>query len=251
MLGTLLHGLYKSYSHYKRFGNGGLSLWRNKHTKNRKTISVKLKGFAFPIHLRTASSDYETFLQVFEQQEYKFPYQDNPKVIVDCGANIGFASLYFAQLFPNATIIAVEPEPSNFELLKKNTASYPNITCINSGIWTKKTALEIVDQGIGEWGFMVKECSPEKQDAIPAIGINDIMQDYNLASIDILKIDIEGSEKEVFTANNLEWLPKIKMLVTELHDRMKQGTANAFFNAINTYKYRMEVNGENIFIQFL
>lgn len=251
MLGTLLHGLYKSYSHYKRFGYGGLSLWKNKHTKNRKIIAVKLKGFQSPIYLRTASSDYETFLQVFEQNEYRFPYTENPKVIVDCGANIGFASLYFAQLFPNATIIAVEPESSNFELLKKNTAQYANITCINSGIWTKKTFLEIVDQGIGEWGFTVKECGKETPNAIPAIGINDIMRDYNLPYIDILKIDIEGSEKEVFTENNTEWLPKVKILVTELHDRMKEGTANAFFNAINTYKYKMEVNGENIFIQFL
>lgn len=251
MLGALLHGLYKSYSQYIKFGYGGFILWKNKHAKKRKIISVKLKGFKYPIYLRTASSDYETFLQVFEQEEYAFPYIDNPKTIVDCGANIGFASIYFAKLFPDAKIIAIEPEPSNFEMLKKNTANYSNITCINNGIWTKKTSLEIVDQGIGEWAFAVKECQEETQGAIPAIGIYDIIQEYKLSSIDILKIDIEGSEKEVFTENNGLWLGKIKILVTELHDRMKQGTANAFYNAINTSRYRMEINGENIFIQFL
>ncbi|OSZ82625.1 hypothetical protein CAP35_04990 [Chitinophagaceae bacterium IBVUCB1] len=251
MLGTLFHGLYKSYSQFKKFGYGGLILWSKKHAKKKQTISVKLKDFAYPIYLRTASSDYETFLQVFDQNEYKFPYPEAAKVIIDCGANIGFASLYLARLFPDALIIAVEPEPSNFELLKKNTALYPNITCINSGIWTKKTMLEIVDTGIGEWGFMVKECAEDTPGAVPAVGINDIMQDYKLQTIDILKIDIEGSEKEVFSENEQLWLPKVKMLVTELHDRMKKGTANAFFNAINKYEYRMEMNGENIFIQFL
>jgi len=58
-----------------------------------------------------------------------------PDVIVDAGANIGLASICFANKYANATIIAVEPEQSNFELLEENVAPYPNIVPVQAALW--------------------------------------------------------------------------------------------------------------------
>ena len=64
--------------------------------------------------------------------------------------------------------------------------------------------------------------------------------------IDILKIDIEGSEKEVFQHGYADWLPKIKVLIIELHDRMVPGASAAVFSAINQYDFSVDIKGENL-----
>jgi hypothetical protein len=64
--------------------------------------------------------------------------------------------------------------------------------------------------------------------------------------IDILKLDIEGSEKEVFETGYEHWLPKINILIIELHDKMKKGCSRAVFNAISKYDFSFDIKGENI-----
>lgn len=169
---------------------------------------------------------------------------NTPFNIIDAGANIGLASVYFANKFKKSTIYSIEPEESNFELLKKNTEKYTNITPIQAGIWSHKTQLSIKDSADGEWAFEVYE-TPNNENAIKAIAFDNIMDKYNFEIIDILKVDIEGSEKEVFSKNYEKWLPKTKILIVETHDRMKKGTSKAVFNAITDYDFGCEILGEN------
>jgi hypothetical protein len=72
------------------------------------------------------------------------------------------------------------------------------------------------------------------------------MREQNWNSIDILKVDIEGSEKEVFELNYENWLPKCKAIVIELHDNMKQGTSKSVFKAISQYNFSFEMQDENL-----
>jgi FkbM family methyltransferase len=55
-------------------------------------------------------------------------------LIIDCGANIGLVSVMMKCLFPDVKIIAIEPDETNFELLKKNLQHYEGIELINAGI---------------------------------------------------------------------------------------------------------------------
>ena len=72
------------------------------------------------------------------------------------------------------------------------------------------------------------------------------MIEYNFPKIDILKLDIEGSEKELFETNFEDWLPKTKILIIELHDAMKTGCSKSVFNAISKYDFSFSIKGENI-----
>ena len=63
---------------------------------------------------------------------------------------------------------------------------------------------------------------------------------------DIVKLDVEGSEKEIFSENYEGWLPKKKVLIVELHDRMKKGCRKAVFQAISRYDFSLQVAGENL-----
>jgi len=64
---------------------------------------------------------------VLLNEEYAVELDRPPKVIVDAGANVGLASIFFSALWPEARIVAVEADPSTFRRLKENTASLRNV----------------------------------------------------------------------------------------------------------------------------
>lgn len=225
--------------------DGTSSFIRSKQKKNGE-YSIQPTGVAHPIYLRGGTYDFHTFRQVFVYKEYNFEMPISPKVIIDGGGNIGLASVFFANRFNEARIICIEPDTSNFDVLQRNTKPYNRVTCVQAGVWHRPANLQVVDQGYGHWGFMVKEVAPSEPDSIYSVSISQIMQEHNLVEIDLLKLDIEGSEKEVFTENYSDWLPKTKVLVVELHDRMKAGTSQAFFKAIASYNFSVEQIGENL-----
>jgi len=87
---------------------------------------LNIPNIQHPINLRKNTSDLPTFLQVFIDREYKINF-DNPKVIFDCGANIGLFAIQIKNEFPDAQVICVEPDPENFNQLQKNLAAYDGI----------------------------------------------------------------------------------------------------------------------------
>jgi len=218
----------------------------SKFQKKNPLVTVSLPSLKYPVYIRKNTSDIKTFQQIFHNKEYEINIGFEPKIIFDCGANIGLASVYFKNRYPGAKIIAVEPESSNFELLVKNTKAYGDINCIRSGIWNKTANLKITDKGFGNWGFITEEVPGGGADTVKAISIDELMKKYDVDHIDILKIDIESSEKELFDENFEKWLPKVKVILIELHDYMKEGCAVSFFKAMVNYKFTIRYIGENI-----
>jgi FkbM family methyltransferase len=200
------------------------------------------------ILLRINTSDFSTFRQVFMNDEYGFELPETPGVIVDAGANIGLASLYFAQRFPNAKIFALEPDDSNYEMLASNVRQYPQITSLKTALWKTKTTLEIVDHGYDKWGLQVQEANGNTKNAVNAIDVCSLMEANHLTQIDLLKIDIEGAELELFQNNFQQWLPRVKMIVIELHDHLRPGCSDVFNKAIDTIHHTKTFKGENIVI---
>lgn len=243
----------KIYYYQSRFGVGGIiSAIKSRFIAPNCLIKVKRENIKFPFYLRSGTSDVPTFDQIFIDEEYNFESLNKPKVIVDAGANVGLASIYFANKFPDAKIISIEPERSNFELLEKNTSPYPNITCIHAALWNQNKKINLIDPGLGKWGFMTEESgSSEKSSAsdhglVDAITVEKIVQQFKLSSIDILKIDIEGAEREVFKDSS-PWLEKINSIIIELHDRMKPGCSRSFYNGSNGFD-REWYQGENVYL---
>lgn len=227
----------------------GIKLFLNFKLKRLNNLTIpELK---YPFKLRVNTSDTTVFYQIFSDREYDNPIDFTPEVIIDAGANIGLTSLFYANKYPNAKIIAIEPDYENFETLLFNTKNYSNITCINCGLWHKDTSLRVSDkfQG-GKWAMVVEELDSEEHGSIKAISVNTIISQFQLNQIDILKMDIESAEMEVFSNHYEQWIPKTKMMIVELHDRMKPGCSKAFFNAINSTltNFNMKSNGENFII---
>lgn len=207
-----------------------------------------LPNVMHPIKLRKGTSDLRAFYQVFINQEYELKVPFEPQTIIDGGANIGLFSILMANKYSKSQIISIEPDPDNFKLLEVNLKNYSNTTLINAGIWNKKTRLNVYDKyDSGSWGMVVEE---NLDGEIEAISIDYILENYQLSHIDILKLDIETSEKNVFSKDYQSWLPKVRLIIIELHDWLEPGCSKAFFDAINQTinSYELIICGENIVI---
>ncbi len=218
-------------------------------------VTMMMPDIAYPIHLRLRTSDIDTWRQVFEDREYDVEPKEQPKTILDAGANIGLAAIYFANRFPNAKIVAIEPEESNFVLLKKNVAPYTNIYPVQAALWSEKSRISLVDPGLGKWGFQTQSSGVTDESAlsaatlcheVDATTVEDLMHDHDIEFIDILKIDIEGAEREVFHDPS-KWINSVGMLIIELHDWLKPGCNRSFYNATNNFGSEWR-QGENIFL---
>lgn len=200
-----------------------------------KQTNIHIPGISFPFTLRKGTSDYETFYQSIVHNQYSFNYPVKAKIVIDGGANIGLASIAFKSIFPGATIVAIEPDKENFIQLNKNLHHYSDIKTINKGLWNKKSIVQVTDKyNIGKWGMVTEEIETETADSIETVTIDEIIESYNIDEIDILKLDIETAEREVFSLGYESWLPKVKIIVIELHDPICKGTAMPFFKAITT-----------------
>lgn len=97
-------------------------------------ISVRVPGIAGSVAIRRASSDISVFETVFIERELGSHLPENPKLIIDGGANVGFSSLFYGHRFPQAKIMAVEPSDSNTKMLRKNCSTLTNVTVIQGGV---------------------------------------------------------------------------------------------------------------------
>ena len=202
------------------------------------------------INIRPGSSDAKVFREVFLFEDYQVNLTQPPKVIIDGGANIGLSAIYFSNRYPDAKIIAVEPDSENFQVLKKNVTGYPNIVPLNSALWYKSTWLKIRNSSDDEWAFQVIECEQGNEGSFLAVSIDELMQQYEIEKIDLLKLDIEGSEKEIFEKGYEHWLNKTNMIVIELHDWIKKGVSRSVFRTISNFNFRTVVKGDLIIQNF-
>jgi len=202
-------------------------------------IQVSIPKYKHPFVIRGNTTDVYIFEKVLLLEDYHVPYFDNfsPKFIIDGGAYVGYSSLFFANKFPDALVVAVEPEESNFAILEKNTTGYDNIKRIKAGIWNKNTFLKIVDLSVGHYGFMVKEVVTNESGSLKAVTIGEILKGCNFEKIDILKLDTEGAEKEIFSSSFQDWLGKTKIIIIELHDFNREGCTTTFYSAIKNYHF--------------
>ena len=227
--------------YYHSFGLINLPLGFFRFLLNKSLVRVKIDDIHY-VFVRPGTTDMDVFSEIFINKELNVDF-GNPEFIIDAGAHVGFSAISLAILYPKAKILAVEPEAANFELLCKNTRKYDNISCINAGLWSHNAKLEIKDRECDNWNFIVSEVESPGVNSIEALSITEILKRYKRNRIDVLKMDIEGSEIEVLSTS-IEWMNSVGVLVIELHDRFRSGCKSALENAIMPFSFEIESVGE-------
>jgi FkbM family methyltransferase len=212
-----------------------------------------------PVLVRAGDSDMQALRQTFSGREYDLSGSNATNgrvqaryrsildaglkpIIVDAGANIGAASLAFATQFPDARIVAVEPGPANAALLKRNLEGRANCVVREAAIGPEPGFVKLRDEG-HSWAIRTERA----QSGVPMITIDDAFAASGGDAPFIVKIDIEGFEKELFSANT-DWIERTYVVVIEPHDWMLPGelSSQSFQQAMSRYPFELCIKGENL-----
>ena len=224
-------------------------------------VDVRARDSAFrtTLRLRPDSTDIATFAQIFLHAHYRthdmarhaeiVAYYEAcaQPLVLDLGANIGLSALYFAKNWPKATIVGVEPDEGNHALFCQNIAGQKHIVPLRGAIASKHGDARIINPGASEWGYRT-EISDGSDGGIVALSVAELLERHGDCEPFICKIDVEGAEQELFSANT-QWIARFPILVIELHDWLfpRSGNSANFLRVIASMDRDFILSGENIF----
>ncbi len=196
------------------------------HRKDLYLVEFEFEGALWKTSIRAGdSSDIFAFFQVFITEGYKpllnlFKGKSpEPLIIIDAGANVGYFSLLMQGCLHPEVLVALEPEKSNYYQLKINLGDHSNFQPIQSALWTHKKILSIESRKGKEWAAKITE--QDSGEVCQAVSLTDIMLENNIRKIDILKLDVEGTEDALFrNADFLNAITNVKIIGIEIHDSM-------------------------------
>jgi len=171
-------------------------------------------------------------------------------LIVDAGANIGASPLYFLANLPNARVVAIEPDLANFELLLKNVQGL-DVEAIRAALSAGMGRARVLDPGRGHWAYRTQPITDDdvSPDSVPRVTVNSIYCSHRCGFFPFLvKVDIEGAEKELFSGNT-EWVARTPLIIVELHDWMlpKKGTSRSFLQCVANLDRDFITIGNDVF----
>lgn len=217
----------------------------NNRAKRKKTdsdpvdIGLRLGDRVQQVSVRPYAGDIFVLYEVLALKSYEIPEMCAPpaqvRTIIDCGANIGITALYMAARYPNAKIVCIEPDPHNFELLERNTRHETRIVPVQAALVGEVQGPIYLTQDAPAWGNQLSSKKGNRAAIkVDAVTIDQIRAEYDIDFIDVLKVDIEGAEEDVFARP--DFLSKVHFIVIELHnaytlDRFQQDIAPMGFDA--------------------
>jgi FkbM family methyltransferase len=201
-------------------------------------IRLRVKPDRHEIFIRTGSPDVQVALSCFggefDELLSAVPRPRHP-LIIDAGGYIGTAAIVFAEAYPDATVVSIEPSKENFELLKRNVVHYKNIVPVNKALAPEPGKLTLKDRGTGQWGFTTVSKPDDNAASIATEEVEcttlaQLMQEFGADGIGILKLDIEGGEHALLSRNT-DWIARTDAICIELHDRIVAGCSTLYREA--------------------
>jgi FkbM family methyltransferase len=195
-----------------------LNWFKIKYYKHLPAGEVKIhKLFSKQLYFSDSVQLVSGLTEIFIEQLYNQELHNNEPYIIDCGANIGLSIIYVKEKFPNAKILAFEPDDTNYFLLSKNIASfeYKNVELRKQAVWIEDTVLNFSSDA--SMSSKISESSSNNSISVNAIRLKDFLKE----PVDFLKIDIEGAEYSVLN-DIAEQLHFVRNLFIEYHGTFNQ-----------------------------
>lgn len=180
---------------------------------------------------RGTDNERDIIREIFVENVYRVTESDldGSKVVVDIGANIGVFSVFAANLIPNtedepgAAVYAVEPDPDNFALLKKNTEKYGNVGVCGMAI-TDEIGKTTITKEAG--GSKLGKFADDDTDrtSVPSTNLKGLYDTVlGVDQVDVLKIDAERSEEAIILGAPADVLKRTRYITIEFHDGIDVG----------------------------
>lgn len=185
------------------------------------------------LSVRPADSDPFVLAQIFTAREYDArPFwierlnataaalrrAGRVPVIVDAGANVGYSALYLADRFPDAVVVAVEPDENCVALIERNCGAHPRITTVHAALWSHHDGVDLTNPDRESWANRVSDGG-----TTPSVTLETLLANVPGAAPFVLKLDIEGAEAQVCAASP-DAVASFACIMVEPHDWMLPGS---------------------------
>ncbi len=188
---------------------------------------ARLRWSGRDVFYRSGTADpfviYQVLLKGGKKAEYYVPPTLKPKVILDIGSNIGASIIYFHEKFPDAQIFGFEPHPDTFRILEKNVSGLNRVRIFNYGLGANRQRVAVKADDVNFGAFNTRGVFKDR--GFPAATIecevrrlDDVLRENGIAQVDLIKIDCEGAEADVFSSLPDAILNRCQWIVGEIHD---------------------------------
>jgi FkbM family methyltransferase len=195
-------------------------------------VSLQVGSDEVTVALRRHTDDAGVLMQVFHYGEYDTNLIDwrSVRTVVDAGANIGLSSVLFGRRAPGARILAIEPEPTNLELLRQNLLELNGLDAqiLPAALWPERQelTLQIRDASVSHSVLAGGAEAAPRGLAVDTVTPAMLLDCLQGADIDLFKIDIEGAERDIFTHPSLgQWIRSVRYLLIECHSHFGFGAS--------------------------
>jgi|TARA_R110002020_G_scaffold63136_3_gene168433 FkbM family methyltransferase len=214
-----------------------------KKTPRYTRTKVFIKGVE--IDIPDSASFLFMYKEIFQENIYRFKSSNPCPYIIDGGANIGLASIYLKLLYPDSEIVAFEPDPTIFDMLKSNIEAFSlrGVELIEKGLWNEDTSITFNSEG-ADAGLIAT--LDETLTATNSINVTSLRPFLN-RTVDFLKLDIEGAETKVLKDIEND-LKNVERIFVEYHSFIGQPqTLNDIINILTKANFRiyMSIPGNN------
>ncbi|MFJ3775492.1 FkbM family methyltransferase [Streptomyces sp. NPDC090075] len=194
--------------------------------------------------VRRNQSDLLILWQIFLRRFYELNEMyvlderlDTLETIVDLGGNTGLAASYLTARYRPRTLLTVEPIPQSRAVLHRNaelsgldwlvdpravSGAPGTLDFAVSGFWDTCTAVPAVSELRRSRPYRLENVLVRPPVSVPATTVGELLDDHGIAHVDLLKVDVEGSEAEIF-ADPHPWLDRVDRIVMEIHDKYIDG----------------------------
>jgi FkbM family methyltransferase len=198
-------------------------------------------------------SQLSALREVLAAERYAPPSDLSPRTIVDLGSNIGASVIYFRLRYPDARIAAVEPDRTTFDLLRRNTERWGNITLHNVAVGGQDGRRPFFESGrswasslIPEQGWSATEDGGSGPvDSVATVvtvrSLESLLRELDVDHVDLLKFDVEGAEWELF--DDFEPTRRVAVAMGELHWDTAAPRADEWLSRFGGYDVTLEDEG--------
>ena len=200
-------------------------------------VDVRLRMHRSTVSLRLRQQDIYVIGEILHDRAYRIetPLPARP-TIVDAGANIGVAALWLASRYPDAQLHCFEPESRSFALLQHNLRQIAGARCelLALGACTEMVALFV--SATGSEHSVIANGASACVETVPCARLEDYMEQHTVGQIDLLKLDVEGSELAILRGLGGH-IERVGAIVGECHERLVDEAA--FYGFLRAHGFRV------------